>query len=858
MVQIPIYQPRVGLPGAPRQQRASGAEFGAGVGMALVDAGSAGQQTVQAVQHKLVEQEREDAVAWLAERQAQDRLRWTEELLRRQETAPSGAENFTGALLDDFDRQVAAVKPPNEIAGRLYQQEATQLRQTLGSSAMRFEAEERWRHRRTQLESALQTNAQTVTMAPGEFETVRASYLADVGETNLPPEAKSELAQLADRTLAAAAIQGEIERNPDEVASRLTGRPNAAYYDRLRAAESGGRNVPNAAGTSSAFGPFQFTEGTWRDLIAKHPDLGLKPADRFSPDAQERAIAAFTRDNAAALKAAGHAPTDGNLYLAHFLGAAGAVKFLDGLRSDPNAAASGYAAPDAVSANPAVFRKADGRPRSAEEVYRLLTARFGDSRTAEQAGFQFGGLSGPYAALTPEQLAAFTNRAEAAIRDRRIGLQAEIKGRVENSLAEAGATGVARQPVGLDEFVGAFGPNDGVARYETYQAEIKAARDRRAIGLLPPSDATALIESYRPKPGSERFAEQQRRFDELASAYSGQRKLLMADPAAYLQTYSSEISKAYGEVQAAASAGPEALKSASLGYARKIVAEQERLGVSPDGIRIVPQAYGEQIASQLSAPEQAGGSQIVAQRIRGLAEQWGEYWPGVYRDVKGAAGPVFEVIGSGVREPAAMALAEMATVSTDDVLKATPDTKKADIQTAVETAFAPFAQTLLATTGAVSTGRNFQDQGLKLAAYYHARGQSVDEAAKRAFDDLIGHKYEFADTYRIPKSLPYTPDLLDRNAEMILTRGLTANDIAAPVDDIGGLDEKTMREDALRSYRQFGAWVTAPGDTGLVLTYGNAAVLRPDGQPLVFTWDEIARWTPPLAPIGAAARQVRP
>jgi hypothetical protein len=92
------------------------------------------------------------------------------------------------------------------------------------------------------------------------------------------------------------------------------------FLGKVRGAESGG-DVNARNPRSTATGDFQFTEGTWADLMRRHPELGLTPDGRTDPRQTQKAAIVFTRENEEALRRAGTPITDTSRYAAHFLGA---------------------------------------------------------------------------------------------------------------------------------------------------------------------------------------------------------------------------------------------------------------------------------------------------------------------------------------------------------------------------------------------------------------------------------------------------------------------------------------------------------------------------------------------------------
>lgn len=142
---------------------------------------------------------------------------------------------------------------------------------------------------------------------------------------------------------------------PKEPAAATPEMTMPVFLDRLRSAESGGRDDARNP-RSTAVGPYQFIESTWLDLahrlfateiatLTPVQILALRADHAFA----RRAAEAYTKDNAAILKSAGLEPTFPRLRLAHLLGPQGAVRMLQAPAQTPATAMLGSAA---ASANP--------------------------------------------------------------------------------------------------------------------------------------------------------------------------------------------------------------------------------------------------------------------------------------------------------------------------------------------------------------------------------------------------------------------------------------------------------------------------------------------------------------------------
>jgi hypothetical protein len=194
---------------------------------------------------------------------------------------------------------------------------------------------------------------------------------------------------------ASARISGAIRD-----AAHATG---ASFEYLLTAARMESNLNPQAQATSSsATGLYQFIDQTWlstlksagpaqgykqyADAITDGVDGRYEVSDpnmraaimrlRNDPAVSATMAGAFTQTNAAQLAAAlGRQPSEGELYIAHFLGPDGAVKLIKAVGGQPNANAA-QMFPQAAAANPSIFLNKSGLPRSVSDVYGALTGRF--------------------------------------------------------------------------------------------------------------------------------------------------------------------------------------------------------------------------------------------------------------------------------------------------------------------------------------------------------------------------------------------------------------------------------------------------------------------------------------------------
>jgi hypothetical protein len=238
-------------------------------------------------------------------------------------------------------------------------------------------------------------------------------------------------------------------------------------YLLAKAAQESSLKADAQADTSSAAGLFQFTKGTWLDMMKRYGaqygygDMAKKISTgaggksqvqdtasenqilalRENPEASALMAAQYARDNAASLhETLGRGVDAPDLYLAHFLGATGAGLLLGADKTDPDKAAASLM-PAAAKANRSVFFAADGTPRTASEVVKLVRDRFSAQMdryagAASQAGAKEMASADPVQAL-PAVTAAAALQGQSPMIDPQ-DLRADAKSHIASNNSAAG------------------------------------------------------------------------------------------------------------------------------------------------------------------------------------------------------------------------------------------------------------------------------------------------------------------------------------------------------------------------------------------------------------------------------------
>ena len=149
-----------------------------------------------------------------------------------------------------------------------------------------------------------------------------------------------------------------------------------SYLKKVAQVESSGKrdaqppiNKKTGGRASSAAGLFQFVDKTWLETT-KAMGKNYPLSDRFDPAKAAEVAAFFSEQNKKQLveginpgrgkkriegMGPDYKPTDADAYMAHFLGAAGALKFLKAMQTTPNMPAEDAVGKSAANSNPNIF-----------------------------------------------------------------------------------------------------------------------------------------------------------------------------------------------------------------------------------------------------------------------------------------------------------------------------------------------------------------------------------------------------------------------------------------------------------------------------------------------------------------------
>lgn len=760
-----------------------------------------------------------DSITAAGKTASQASVEWAQYFNKKSNEAPEGAPNFTGDLLSEFDKyRDETLNNESNPRARVYlSRQLESLRNTLSGQAIHFEARAGVAARDTNVENAFQNWGKMV--ASGQMSYTEAQNNVDtlIANAGYDPILRADRAMKYRERLADAYWDGKIQRdaNGAQAALKSSFAPENMPADTNEAITQSANRLGIAPADLRAIISYE-TGGTFDPNIKggkgnKHIGLiqfgpeeqkkyGVKPGQTVAE--QMQAVERYLIDR-------GAQKGDDLLTL---------YKIVNGGNRNVSENAS------------------DGNGTIAQHVEKIRREHGGGAMSPDDA-----------AALrsTPVgKLPSYMSAADTRVRQNQAVYRQDIERRLNDADAMARNGIVDPNPLIQQHFVSAYGAEEGARQYEVYAGTQQMAGDIAKMRTMPNEEIGAFLAQNAPQPGAG-YDIAAKRFGVMQQSAAAVLKMRDDDPATFVLKSSPQVSQAYTSLQSSFNGGSLQQQQASArAYADASIAEQKRLGIGQP--RLLSKAYSDAVQQQFIG---SVGGEDVAQKIQGLSNLWGNYWPTVYKQLIAdkALPPTAIVIGSGMTGAAAADMAMASKYKEDDILAGFPDGKavKKDVGERLVKQMEEFRLTMVGsdgnprTVGGLDTYNLFYAQTEKLALYYVSQGMSEKDAVKKAADATVLGRYEVISQYG-PYRVPKTENVskVTDGAHYAIVN-LKAEDIAMPATM---RQDGFVRTDVLKNVKRKGYWVTSPNEDGLVLFNADtrAPVLRGDGQPIAYTWGQLA------------------
>lgn len=411
-----------------------------------------------------------------------------------------------------------------------------------------------------------------------------------------------------------------------------------------------------------------------------------------------------------------------------------------------------------------------------------------------------------------------------------------IQGRMQDDLAKLEA-GQPVNPISVREWAAVMplqaAPAERLQMEKTYQQYQQAMTLQPVYQTIVQGSAQqgiAAVQAMIPKESDPDFKYKAELYSSAQAKLNQVQKAREADPGNWLQQNSPVVKSAFAEYQNNQQSG-EYLVS-------RIQAEKDRLGINSK--KVLPDTMIDNLLQRIDNTQE---SSVTA--IQAVAQSFGKYSDQVMQQVQKNAYPALQVIMATENPRAANALWQSRGVKTSDLRGSFEKTDADSADSSWNDKAKDFASTMVVQPGGTAVWNNFNEQGKRLTYINMQRGMSASDAAKQAYQDILGEQYQTIGTWRLPNRAGV--DLRDVNdgAGKYL-EALTADQIMPLVGD-PRLPEDVNRKQSLSRIKDSAQWVTNSNETGLTLMLNGLIVNGADGRPVSVSFQDLSK-------LGAANR----
>jgi soluble lytic murein transglycosylase-like protein len=334
----------------------------------------------------------------------------------------------------------------------------------------------------------------------------------------------------------------------------------------------------------------------------------------------------------------------------------------------------------------------------------------------------------------------------------------------------------------------------------------------------------AAVQSMVPKEDDPDFKFKQSLYATAQAKLNQVMKARESDPGTWLQANSQVVKNAFEQYQNNQASG-EYLVS-------RLQAEKDRLGINSK--KVLPDSMVNSLISKIDNNKE---SSVTA--IQSVAQSFGKYSDQVMQQVQKSAYPALQVIMATNTPRAANALWQNRSVKTSDLRGSFEKTDADSADSSWNDQAKDFAGTMVVQPGGAAVWNNFNEQGKRLTYIYMQRGMSSGDAAKKAYQDVLGEQYQTSGTWRIPNTAGQ--DIRDvRDGANVYLKNLSADQIMPLIGD-SRLPDEVNREQSISRIRDNAQWVTNSDETGLTLMMNGLLINNAQGQPITVPFADLAK-----------------
>lgn len=361
--------------------------------------------------------------------------------------------------------------------------------------------------------------------------------------------------------------------------------------------------------------------------------------------------------------------------------------------------------------------------------------------------------------------------------------------------------------------------------YEDYKEKMKLQPVLAAVVRGTPEEAQKALDSIRPDLSTENYADAKRRYDfvELKKQQAVQAR--ESDPATWLMQNSEPVQKAYQTYADDPTKGEQ--------FIQAVEAQKQIYNIR--NTDVLPKEMANNILDRI---ENNKDDSIFD--IQKIPQQFGSFSPRVIAQIQKNGSATTRVLTAMDDLTAMVKLQRSRGLKTSELSSTLAKTSKDSIDSNIQNYLGPAFDAFIRQDGGYQTINDVTEVTKRLAYIYANEGLSDSKAAQKAYNAIIGDRYTFNDTWRLPKKLNLDNSDIQDGANAYLNN-LKVDDINESVAyGDPRIDPKINKKHSLQAVKNEGQWITNSDETGLILTRGGIPVTDKNYQPIQVTFQQLA------------------